>query len=384
MNQSKIDRIFESFLSHYNLCKNDPESMIMRRTGYKLIKSPLFVSWEITSECNLSCVHCRAANNISRSDIVNHSWEEYKKIISYFRDAEIFRLGITGGEPFTHPLLFDILKEVKKHNIQIILYTNGTLLNEKICDSLNMLLDEYDIIHFSLDGGNAESNDHQRGRGSFDKAISGLEILSKTDINVRLNVVPTMCNIDSIEELARLAVRYNVKEFGASPLMTAGRAIDSSKLEVETETLFEIELSVEDILKNTTVQYIGGISGTVHNYLELPQLVSNITKIKRKPVDKKICDAGTRKMFIDANGDVYPCSLFASSKEFCQGNIFEESLNSIWKRSSWKIFRVGIDVDNHCSECALSCLCNGGCPALTYLHTGDLSGIDPRCKINKI
>lgn len=368
------------FLSDYNMCKSDPETIIMQRAAKTQIKAPLFISWEITSECNLSCRHCRAAFNCSRSKHTYPSIDQYKQVIRNFGDNEVHRVGITGGEPLLHPSFFDILYACKKENLDIILYTNATLIGSKEAELLSSILSEDDIVHVSLDGGNKEANDSQRGHGVFDKVINSLEELSTHSINIRLNIVPTVLNEDSIIDLCNIALKYNVKEFGASPLMTSGRA----KLENLTPNyskLFQIEMQVADRLKETAVKYVGGISGAVHNILNVPDFIkSERPIIKRESSEYKICDAGNRKIFIDANGDSYPCSLFAANPEFCGGNIFNSTLEEIWATNTWRIFRNGVTINsNQCKKCPAFSLCNGGCMALAYQTTGNLGDMDPRC-----
>ena len=376
--QIDYKKVYEIFMHHYDMCKYDPESILLRRISNQKLKSPLFVSWEITSHCNLFCKHCRAANNYSKSHSSNHSFSEYKNVIQKICNCEPYRLGITGGEPFLNPFLFKIIEECKTNGLQLILYTNATLIDDSKAKKLSELLDNYDIVHVSIDGGNEYCNDSQRGDGSFKRAIFGLENLSHYKINVRLNIVPTLLNWTSILELCDIAIKYKVKEFGASPLMTAGNASEVNLAPPDSIAMFQTEINVVEKLKGTGVKYIGGISGAIHNYLYFPSLELK-QKIKRESASKKICDAGTRKVFIDSNGDLYPCSLFASKPEFSIGNVFDESIIELWNNPQLDCFRQGFETDVICKDCELLFLCNGGCPALTYLHTKKLVGVDPRC-----
>lgn len=43
-----------------------------------------------------------------------------------------------------------------------------------------------------------------------------------------------------------------------------------------------------------------------------------------------------KNIFIDINGDVYPCNLFANHNEYFAGNVFSEDLLEIWRKS--KVF----------------------------------------------
>jgi radical SAM protein with 4Fe4S-binding SPASM domain len=383
MEKEIAKKIFDIFLEHYDMCKNDPQTLIMNRANSTLLKSPLFISWEITSACNLSCKHCRASENISCSSTLHPSFNAYKRIIIEFAKNEVFMVGVTGGEPLLHPYIFDILNELKKNNLSIILYTNATLINDKNAKMLKEILSNDDIVHVSLDGGNLESNDLQRGKGTFDKVLFALDCLKEHEIKVRLNIVPTIFNVDSIEDLCEIAIEKNVSEFGASPLMTIGRA-KTGELAPNIRKLFDVEIRVAERLKNSGVNYIGGISGNISNFLEIPELFDfGIYKLEREISSVKICDAGNRKIFIDALGDVYPCSLFAGYLEFICGNLFNDNLQHIWNSNKFNIFREGIAVCSTCKNCRLFSVCNGGCMALSFSHFGKLNYPDPRCKKSK-
>ena len=56
---------------------------------------------------------------------------------------------LTGeGEPFLHPRMFDLISVAKRSGFNIILFTNGTLLNESSIQSL--LVSRLDVLKVSL------------------------------------------------------------------------------------------------------------------------------------------------------------------------------------------------------------------------------------------
>ena len=203
MNKSKqqAENLYKIFKEHYQEAIRDPQTMIMQKANGTILKSPLFISWEITSNCNLSCIHCRAAYNNSRYAQTDRKMDEYLSLLKKFSDNEVFTVGITGGEPFLHSFFWNIIEESRKYNYNIIIYSNGTLIGEKEAMRLSKLLNPDDIIHISLDGGNKNANDKQRGTGCFEKTVNALKILQSYSIPVRLNIVPTIFNIGSIPVL---------------------------------------------------------------------------------------------------------------------------------------------------------------------------------------
>lgn len=385
MNKEKIEKYCSFLKNNYESQKSSIDTFILKEAkSASNTRSPLFVSWEITSNCNLSCGHCRAANNLSRTygDKYQLNTSECIDLISDLKNSQVYTLGITGGEPFVREDIMDILIYAKKLSIQLIIYTNGCYITESIAEKLGTILSKEDIIHLSMDGGTEEDNDRQRGKGTFKKVLSALKLLNKYKLTIRLTIVPTVFNINSIKKLGEIAKEFGVSTFSAVPLMTAGRAIKNN-LKPETEKLFDIEIEMINLFEGTDIEYLGGVTGATCSLGEIDGLVDSKCFIKRQGSERRICDAGTKQVFIDAYGNVYPCNLFASSEKYCMGNIKSDSIESIWKNKKWRVFSDGIDMkDTKCRKCKLWYLCNGGCMALSELHTGRLDTPDPRCVLN--
>ena len=131
--------------------------------------------------CNLSCTHCFVSCGpgddrhamMSRADV-------------RARVAEAMPLGVrefyfTGGEPFLHPELFEILADTLVHGPCTVL-TNGTVMGERRAEALAALArgTRHALeVRVSLDGDTAAAHDAFRGPGSFDRAIAGIVSLSR-------------------------------------------------------------------------------------------------------------------------------------------------------------------------------------------------------------
>jgi MoaA/NifB/PqqE/SkfB family radical SAM enzyme len=129
--------------------------------------------------CNLTCHHCF----ISCSP-TNHSFELMPKE-DVFRALDASRgLGVkeyyfTGGEPFLHPALIEILERTLELGPASVL-TNGTLLKPAAiarladAEASSMYSLEFRV---SIDGHSRELNDAIRGDGSFARAMAGVRLL---------------------------------------------------------------------------------------------------------------------------------------------------------------------------------------------------------------
>lgn len=94
-----------------------------------------FVWIEVTTGCNLRCVHCYGnAGTVQRIDMLE---DDFRLVVNYLVKMGIKKVQLIGGEPF-------ILNEKLKSFIDILgskfdyieIFTNGTLLNEEWMDYL--------------------------------------------------------------------------------------------------------------------------------------------------------------------------------------------------------------------------------------------------------
>src|SRR5205823_8130814 len=82
----------------------------------------------------------------------------------------------TGGEPFLHPEMTEILEDTLAHGPCTVL-TNGTLWTRQRIGALVELAraSRYSLeIRVSLDGPSASEHDFYRGTGSFERVLRGL------------------------------------------------------------------------------------------------------------------------------------------------------------------------------------------------------------------
>ena len=134
--------------------------------------------------CNLSCTHCFVSSGpgIDRHRLMSRA-EVHSRVL------EALPLGVkefyfTGGEPFVHPELLEILEDTLAHGPCTVL-TNGTLLTEARIRSLRRLSEgtRYSLeIRVSLDGASPAEHDRLRGPGVFARALDGLLRLERAGL----------------------------------------------------------------------------------------------------------------------------------------------------------------------------------------------------------
>jgi MoaA/NifB/PqqE/SkfB family radical SAM enzyme len=160
------------------------------------LSAPVNVTWEVTYACNLSCVHCLSDSGGKRSSEL--TTEQARKVIDAMSDNKVFQFSIGGGEPFVREDFLDLMDYAHEKGIVTCISTNGTMIDDEIAHRLDHKLV---YIQVSLDGATPESNDTIRGRGSFRRALKGLECLKNRDIEVSINTVLTRLSFPELDAL---------------------------------------------------------------------------------------------------------------------------------------------------------------------------------------
>lgn len=144
--------------------------------------------FNIIYSCNSRCVYCYShntwRNTLPKSEI---SVDEFFSYLEKYRLCENDRVILNGGEPLLHSKFDEILSRLNAYRCEVLVYTNGRLLNK-----LNPeLLNENDrfVIPFH---GDEEIHDRITGvAGSYRETCHGLSRLKsarcRTDIKLIVN-----------------------------------------------------------------------------------------------------------------------------------------------------------------------------------------------------
>lgn len=151
------------------------------------------VQINIGLKCNQQCVHCHVNSSPKRTEMM--SLETIDSVKSFLLNKNIQVLDITGGAPELHSEFKNLVSYAKDNNIHVIDRCNLTILSEPGMNELAsfLALNEVEIVA-SLPCYELENVDAQRGKGVFERSISGLKQLNqlgygKSGTNLILNLV---------------------------------------------------------------------------------------------------------------------------------------------------------------------------------------------------
>ncbi len=148
--------------------------------------------WAYTNfNCNLACTYCcaesspKAAARLLPPEVAREAFTEFAAL----GGRELF---LTGGEPFMHPQLDELVRAGE--GLERTILTNAMVFGRG--RRLQMLeeMDRSVILQVSLDSATPELHDAQRGAGSWSKALTGIG--QAHALGFRVRVAATMYDED--------------------------------------------------------------------------------------------------------------------------------------------------------------------------------------------
>jgi len=170
---------------------------------------PLRVNLAMTDACNLRCVTCFKWRGQPRTkELTGKEWTRIVRTLKGFALTNL--LVFEGAEPFCKSEFLKILKDSREMNFELIVISNGTLIDRPAAEKLGRLGVRQMIL--SLNGVNRETHDKTRGvDGSFEKTMTAVRLLKENGVPVVLETVILRSNLGELEALVRLARENNLK-----------------------------------------------------------------------------------------------------------------------------------------------------------------------------
>lgn len=305
---------------------------------------------QITERCNLHCAHCFvSAGNYGDTmplQVIHDT------VIPRLKQCRVISVTLTGGEPFAHTNIIEIVQFLREADIQVSICTNATLISNEQITALCKIGGVF--LNVSLDGFSAESHGRFRGdKDSFTTTIQTIELLGKYKLLKGLLVTPN--KLASVEEYAQIcgfAVENRAKYVLINPLSSFGRGV-KSKGKLGT--------------RSSVMQEVRSVTERFANEVELVHI-----RFPNKELPLASCEAGNI-IYIFTPGEVTVCPylVFAAKtpgskhkpEEFFVGNIMVDA--DIAERLDNYKFHERYYVGNNatCRSCSMEEACGKGCPA---------------------
>lgn len=328
------------------------------------------IYFTVTRECDLACPYCYQGlrNRVKKEMSPQNASIALGKIAAFNPDC---RIVVTGGEPFQHARIFEILDSVEERDLEFLLLSNGSQITDEVARDLSSYRHLIGI-QLSLDGITEKTHAITRTRQNFAKVLAAIDNVVRYEIPFALAPTIHEENAHEIYEIAALAIR---KGGWVSPNNLRVFPHDENKntLTLRSETLHKV---VTELSQRLTQEFGVELLNKRRENMERATGCS-----ATEPNANFICGAGRSLLDIDWNGEVYPCHLL-KDRRLVLGNVFAQSFDEIFKSVEDKGIRVPAHEIPKCGSCAFSSKCGGGCRAGAYFAYNSLAREDNLCEIH--
>ena len=308
---------------------------------------PYKVNVNITNMCNSRCKTCNLWK--TKSSEGELTTVDFTKL---FRDLgkNLLWLHLTGGEPFLKKEYVDVVKLALQYcpNILVIDSSTNGLMSERIEKTIVDVL-KTDVPVFGIGvsfDGPPKLHEYIRGiKGSWTKTLETYKRLleiSKRDVRLKVHINYTLSNLNvgrtqeffDAFESSGLILDYSDLSFSIVHLGVSFKNTDLDKIlpsvNMQDKFIQDLEKSMpsfNDIFRDAfKVRALPDIVNIGREVIKRLYIQLGIDYIKDSSKMVLPCAACFANCWVDANGDVYPCTIW----DFKLGNLKKQSFKEIW------------------------------------------------------
>jgi len=320
------------------------------------------------NSCNLTCTHC-LVNSSPKGDR-GLATAQLTRLIDEMAELGAERFYFTGGEPFVRRDIFDLIAYVTKaKGAELIILTNATLFQGACLKRLDDCDKTLLKLQVSVDGATPATNDHIRGKGSFEAATTGLQRASALGFDTSLTTAVTATNCPELAQLTELAKALGAKAQHLMWLHKRGRIVERA------DGLFpDLPQLIEAV--RTTKRRADELGVIVDNYESLKLRVNGQPHVKYD-----LGNQGWSSLCVYADGHVYPSAAMANHKPVDCGQALNGlSLKEVWLNSPvlQQVRQASLVRKAAASRDPFRFFTGGGDLEHSYFYSdGDFAGDDP-------
>lgn len=186
------------------------------------LAAPLLVSWQMTRDCNLACLHCCTESAPGKPLPDELDAPQALRVAHEIAAARVPYVMLCGGEPMILEHFFDVATILGEAGVMLKIETNGHRLDAAAAQRLARL--PIRSIQISLDGDSAEVYARQRPGGTLAEAHAGCRATRDAGLPLEITFAPTRLNIVEAEAVIDRALAFGAFRFNTGRLMRIGTA----------------------------------------------------------------------------------------------------------------------------------------------------------------
>lgn len=301
---------------------------------------PLWGAFELTSRCPFDCRMCyvHKKENDCEAKKLEKSTEWWLNLTEEAKNAGMFMLLLTGGEPLLRKDFEEIYLNAKKSGILVSVNTNGLLIDDA---KVRFFADNPpQRLNISLYGASEETYRNLCGNGeAYGKVIEAITKLKEAGVTLKLNFTATQYNSHDAEKIYEFAKKLEIPVQTVSymfPPVRAGGETDRMTPEEAAKVHFDcrlLDMGAEQMAK----------------YLEIKEKLKFSTDF-REGGEQIPCRAGRSTFWVTWDGKMTPCGMM--TKPMFEIDNFSDAWECI-KKSREEIY-----LPSECQSCELRSYCD--------------------------
>ncbi|MCY3878800.1 MAG: radical SAM protein [Rhodobacteraceae bacterium] len=141
--------------------------------------------------CNIECRNCYIESTPTNDRLVYITADEVSDYLWQMRELQwsVSEIGFTGGEPFMNPQIIAMIKRSLEAGLEVLVLSNAMrpMMRPRVQQGLIELNDRWPgklCIRVSLDHYSEARHDLERGKGTFEKSLMGMDWLRDQKIRM--------------------------------------------------------------------------------------------------------------------------------------------------------------------------------------------------------
>lgn len=327
--------------------------------GPTMQDSPRVVFIEATNHCNLRCQTC-PRTYFQREPLKSLTYDKFVAIAGQFSNMQRALLhGI--GEPLLNRELPEMIRYLKRRQVEVIINSNGTRLTPAWQAALiDCGLDEF---RCSIDAASNEAYARIRGANLLPKLVAGLEGLVKKKASgglptpcVSIWCVATRENLAELPGLIRLAARTGVREVYVQRLVYFARDAEKQFGMARDElAIFGKNQGREEEALEACTQLSAELGIEFRASGARDPLNSLAAARPADFAPWRECLRPWTTAYVTANGNCLPCCIapFATLQyeSLVLGNLFEQPFEQIWNGPKYRAYRRALQSQSPHEAC---------------------------------
>lgn len=186
------------------------------------LRAPLFVSWQLTRDCDLCCLHCcteSAPGKRLRDELPE---DAALRVAEEIAAGDVPYVMLCGGEPLVVPHFLRVAETLGQAGVALKIETNGQKLDAATLDRLARL--PIRSIQISLDGDTEAVYQRQRPGASLAKAHAACRAVRAAGLPLEVTFAPTRHNLHEAPQVLDRARALGAFRFNTGRLMRIGTA----------------------------------------------------------------------------------------------------------------------------------------------------------------